>query len=207
MFIFVLVYSTSGSILSLLLSNYCVGGVDNHTVIIVDGFVEENCTRETLKNYLFCKWDDARCNPFPEFLNEINITIDELVNKRNNDSNNPDAKYWNQTIAILTNLYNSVVILEQCGSTQQTYIQTTQLLCYDTATNLVYLASSWQILTGLIFIYLMISFYSWNRIAIKYNPEYKLIHDKDEDQDIPLKKPSKRYFDNVGKKIFEKGYH
>jgi len=193
MFIFVLVYATSGSILSLLLSNYCVGGVDNHTVIIIDGLVKENCTREVLKNYLFCKWDNAECDPFPHFLSLLNTSIDEFVKKRTNDSNNPDVKYWNQTIDTLNDIYKSVIKLQQCGSTQITFLQTTTLLCYDTATNLVYLASTWQILTGLIFIHLMITFYSWNRIALKYNPEYKLIHDNDDN--IPLMKTNK-HFDN-----------
>jgi len=82
MFLFVLSYAVTGSILSLVLSDYCVGGIDNHTSVIINGFVKDNCTNEALKYYLFCNWPNSTCNPFPAFLTELNNITNTLIEKK-----------------------------------------------------------------------------------------------------------------------------
>jgi len=164
----------------LVLSDYCVGGVDNHTKIIIDSFVPRNCTSDTLKYYLFCNWLNDYCDPFPAFLNQIqNITAD-LQQKINNDSTNPEVKYWNDTINILKNAKNSLDTLSVCNETQRSYVRTTNSLCFDATSSQIYLTSIFQLLTGLLFIYIMITMYTWNRIAVSSKKvEYEVLGKQD----------------------------
>jgi len=74
---------------------------------------------------------------------------------------------------------SSVERLSKCDTTKKNYNDTTVILCYDAASSQIFLTSIWQLLTGLTFIYLMITFYTWNRISLKKDLEYDILDDDD----------------------------
>jgi len=169
MFIIVLVSALTGGIMSLFLSNYCVGGVDSQTQNIIAGVQLENCTKQTIHYYFTCKYSNQSCNPFPSTFAVLGKSITELTAKINNDTSNPDVRYWNDTLKTLKGLNGSVYTLSQCSEIQGVYKKVTSDICGEASKNLIMLSSLWNLSTGILFIYFLILMFSWNRLKSRWN--------------------------------------
>jgi len=192
LFFVVLVSAVSGTIISLLISDYCVGGIDNHTMTIISSFIEDQCEQDMVEYYLFGVYHNISCDPFPQFLEILNFSIFNVTEQLRNDTNN---SYLNDTLYRLIIANNAATNLSHPEGTVEFYYNTTALICGEVAYGLTMLSTIWEWLTGMLFIYLMVFFYTWNRIKLVFPDKYNLI---DDDEDVQLKK---KYNEKSARKV------
>jgi len=155
MFIFLLVAVFYGNVLSILLSEYCVGGTDNLTKLTINAMTNNNtCSADTLKYYLFCSWENyTHCDSFYDFESQINSKLSNISMMLFNEPNNTEVIEWTKIRNTLSNTLPLVNKLGSCDSTQKSYIQTTSLLCGNSTPSIIMTTLVLELLMGLIFMF------------------------------------------------------
>jgi ABC-type multidrug transport system fused ATPase/permease subunit len=180
MFIFILVTAVTGGVVSLFLSDFCVDGVDNHTVIIINAYNSDGCTQQAFYYYLFCHHMNSTCNVLPSFLNSTNNEINRIQNDIKNDPRNPDVTKWRNTVSQLKGTIDPIEQLMLCE--QNVYIRATAGLCGEATPALIMSTNILTMLVGLIFLFLM--------AAVRFNPVSRM--PLSDDVDIETEKKERR---------------
>jgi len=183
MFIFLLVSAVSGGVVSILLSDYCVGGVNNLTELAIDVMINDTCTKDAFRYNLFCYWrNQSLCDPFDKFQDQIEYNILNLTEAANDDPNNTQVSMWKETVRTLRSLSFGVNTLGDCITTNNLYLRTTDLFCGTATPSVIMFSSTIQLMVGLIFIFLL--------VVIRYNPSASgMVQD---DIDIEMEKKERR---------------
>jgi len=183
MFVFLIVAAVSGSVVSILLSDYCVGGVDNLTRLAITTMINDTCTQEAFIYYLFCYWGNAtQCDtldPFSDNLENHILILTQLVQLYPNNTLVPT---WSSYARVLRDVSFRVNDLSSCSSTQQLYLQVTSLFCGSSTPAIIMFGLIIELMVGIEFIFLL--------VVIRFNPEASgKIQD---DVDIEMEKRERR---------------
>jgi len=163
MFIFLLVAAVSGSVASILLSDYCVGGVDNLTRLAINVMINDQCTEDVFKYYLFCYWNNRTCNTLEAFGSKVEYHILNITKLLNANPNSPKAQSWRNSIRSLREIAFRINELNSCSQTQKLYLGTTSLFCSEATPAIIMFALILELMVGIIFIFLL--------VVIRFNPE------------------------------------
>jgi hypothetical protein len=174
MFIFLIVSSVSGSVVSILLSDYCVGGIDNLTRLAIDVMIDDHCTEDAFRYYLFCYWKNSSCNTLHSYYDEINnniLNITEWIDNANySDPNSTETiKIYKQQELILRDASFQVGQLASCSQTRKLYLQTTALFCGTSTPSVIMFSLILELMVGMIFIFLL--------VVIRFNPKVATVQD------------------------------
>jgi len=146
-------------------SNFCASGIDTNMVKIINSLeLNGTCLETITKNIFFCGGNSSNstCNPYAdanaEILQGIEF-INETIHQNNTDSN--------ATLALdfLLSLQQNIVTISDCRGTQSFYNDFSNQLCFGTIATLVNLSTSLELISLIIFLFLLTALYTWHRIT------------------------------------------
>eukprot|EP01129_Flabellula_baltica_P001709 TRINITY_DN11643_c0_g1_i1.p1 TRINITY_DN11643_c0_g1~~TRINITY_DN11643_c0_g1_i1.p1 ORF type:complete len:457 (-),score=81.23 TRINITY_DN11643_c0_g1_i1:23-1393(-) len=152
----VLTLSTTG--ITFVFSDVCSTGIDNHTKQLINVVIQDDCAKDVITEIIFCQADKTQCSPFDDLSKWINESQKD-VEKEMETSNDPELE---KALQLLQAASTDLVHLRECRYNQ--FQNITSNICNGGTMNLVLLSTVWQDITALLFIYMMVTLYTWNRI-------------------------------------------
>jgi len=158
--LFVGLIAASGSIL---VSDICVDGVDNQVELIVDSTKLASCSKDLLKQYIYCDNRNMSCSPISNSIVDVRHAIFELNQTKNKTEN------VNKTLSALSLIEKNLVVLSDCNQSKKFYHETTATLCGDVTSSLLRTSAMMILITYLSFVFFIVFYFNWNRF--KQTPE------------------------------------
>jgi len=145
-------------------SNFCASGIDTNMRTIINSFDTRNdtCLEEISKKFLFCDEFNATCDPFSDVnqnIRSLMVTIQEEIDNNNTNPNLPTA------LGYLRTLDSLVVTFKNCSGTHAFYVSFTNSICFGSVASLVNLSTALELISLIIFLFLLTSLYTWHRIT------------------------------------------
>jgi hypothetical protein len=158
--LFVGLIAASGSIL---VSDICVEGVDNQVELIVGSTKLTSCSKDLLKQYIFCDGRNMSCSPISNSIVDVRNAIFDLNQTTNKTEN------VNKTLAALSLIEKNLVVLSNCSQSKIFYQKTTVTLCGDVTSSILRTSAMMILITYLSFVFFIVFYFNWNRF--KQTPE------------------------------------
>jgi len=196
MFIFLLVAAVTSSVATIVLSDFCVGGVDNLTRLAIDSMINDTCTADNFRYSLFCFWRNTSCDTLDKFASDIELNILNFTELCNLYPNNTLVPKWRAYSKSLRDISYYVNQLASCDSTQTLYLRVTGLFCGNTTPAIVMFTLVIELMVGIIFIFLL--------VVIRFNPEAGKLKEDDVDMEMDPTKGGKKKGLKPKKEKFQK---